>query len=75
MNERFLEPIVASQDMDWELPYIIERYFYAVYNLFEAVRGKQNYYICLNQAIDAIVSSETSTMVEVVKKLESFFVI
>jgi hypothetical protein len=64
LNEEFLEPIAALQDLDWKVPHEIERIFYAVYNLYNAgkgieitVFGETSIYVAINQAIDALESS------------------
>jgi hypothetical protein len=57
--EKFSDPIVALQDSDWELPYPVERVFYAVYNLLDGLRNRVSYenelvhYVSVNQAVDA----------------------
>lgn len=57
----FLDPIVALQDMDWELPSPVQRCFYAVSNLVEVLSGQERStfgeamrYVVVNQALDAI---------------------
>ena len=62
---QFDDPVVSLQDGDWELPYEISKVFYAVYNLMDVtintgkeIRGSL-IYISINQAIDALVSSES----------------
>jgi len=61
--KEFSDPIVALQDLDWELPYPAEHIFYAVYNLLDGLRNRVNYqgelihYISINQAADALTES------------------
>jgi len=58
--EEFIDPIVALQDLDWELPYSVERTFYAVYNLLtgaiekSTIFDEKTHYVSVNQAADAI---------------------
>ena len=68
LDRQFNDPIVALQDTDWELPYEIERAFYAVHNLLDAALGKEKtvfnettIYVAINQAVDALVSSKIMT--------------
>ncbi|MGK2863903.1 MAG: hypothetical protein ACSLE0_18360 [Chitinophagaceae bacterium] len=71
-DRQFSDPIVALQDIDWELPQEVERTFYAVHNLLNAALGEEKtafdettIYITINQAIDALDSSKTMTEVEI----------
>jgi len=66
---RFEDPTVALQDTDWELPDQVQKVFYAVYNLIEAALGKDRtvfgeltIYVSINQAVDALESSNTLTI-------------
>lgn len=68
----FSDPIVALQDTDWELPYEVERTFYAVHNLLDTALGKEKtvfnettIYVTINQAIDALDNSKTITQDEI----------
>jgi len=68
LSRQFSDPIVALQDIDWELPNEVERTFYAVHNLLDAALGKKKtvfieptIYVTINQAIDALESSKSST--------------
>jgi hypothetical protein len=70
--DEFLDPIVAMQDDDWEIPDEVEKTFYATYNLLEALTGKEitifneEYaYLVINQAIDAITTVGLMTQDEV----------
>ncbi len=67
-DRQFNDPIVALQDTDWELPYEVVRTFYAVHNLLDAALGKEKtafkettIYVAINQAVDALASSNTMT--------------
>lgn len=75
-DKQFSDPIVALQDTDWELPYEVERTFYAVHNLLDAALGKvktvfneTTIYVAINQAVDALASSKTMTEEEIRKIL------
>ena len=41
IRRQFDDPIVALQDLDWELPYEVQTTFYAVYNLIDTLLGKE----------------------------------
>jgi hypothetical protein len=69
----FREPIVAMQDLDWELPYPVERTFYAVNNLLGGHQEKVTvfdeltYYVAVNQAVDALAENGTMEIEEIRK--------
>ncbi len=72
LYKQFDDPIIALQDGDWELPTEVERTFFAAYNLLCAALDKENVgsdesYLSLsiNQAIDALDSSETLSVAEI----------
>lgn len=76
LSRQFSDPIVALQDIDWELPNEVEKTFYAVHNLLDAALGKEmtafnesTIYVTINQAIDALDSSKTVTEEEIRKVL------
>ena len=76
LSRQFSDPIVALQDIDWELPNEVEKSFYAVHNLLDAALGKEmtafnesTIYVTINQAIDALDSSKTMTEEEIRKVL------
>lgn len=76
LSRQFSDPIVALQDIDWELPNEVEKTFYAVHNLLDAALGKEmtafnesTIYVTINQAIDALDSSKTMTEEEIRKVL------
>ena len=76
LSRQFSDPIVALQDIDWELPNEVEKTFYAVHNLLDAALGKEmtafnesTIYVTINQAIDALDSSKTRTEEEIRKVL------
>lgn len=61
IKSEYSDPIVALQDLDWELPYSVECIFYAAYNLIEKISGKKKsysgdelLYLVSNQTIDAL---------------------
>jgi hypothetical protein len=72
LDRQFSDPIVALQDTDWELPNEVERTFYAVHNLLNASLGQEKtafnettIYVAINQAVDALSSSNTMTAEEI----------
>jgi hypothetical protein len=76
LSRQFSDPILALQDLDWELPYEVERTFYAVHNLLDSVLGKEKtvfngttIYVTINQAIDAIESSKLLSETEIKEML------
>ena len=76
LSRQFSDPIVALQDIDWELPKEVEKTFYAVHNLLDAALGKEmtafnesTIYVTINQAIDALESSRAMTKEEIMKVL------
>jgi hypothetical protein len=79
LAQQFIDPIVALQDLDWELPNDVQNVFYSVNSLMEAVRGKEKtvfgestIYVSLNQSIDAITSSGKMSFEEVNNILAEF---
>ena len=76
LRRQFDDPIVALQDLDWELPDEILKTFYAVYNLVDSVLGKgktvvgeSTIYVSINQASDALEISKVLTFDEINKIL------
>jgi hypothetical protein len=76
LSSQFSDPIIALQDLDWELPDEIERTFYAVHNLLDSALGKEKtafnettIYVTINQVIVALDSSKTITQEEIRKIL------
>jgi hypothetical protein len=72
LDDEYTDPIVALQDNDWELPYEVERIFYASFNLLEHLNGKEmtafkeeTIYVCINQAVDAILTKELMSQSEI----------
>jgi hypothetical protein len=79
LRSYFDDPIIALQDLDWEVPQPIEKTFYSAYNLLEAFLGKQyassnekTIYISINQAIDALQSEKILTEIEIKEILSEF---
>lgn len=73
----FDEPIVALQDTDWELPTIVERTFYSVYNLLGSIVDKditafneRTIYVAINQSIDAIQTAGILSESQIKETLE-----
>ncbi len=65
LQAEFLDPIVALQDADWELPAPVQLVFYAVSNLVDALAGQaetvfseSTRYVVVNQAVDALQQAE-----------------
>ena len=61
LQEEYLEPITALQDLDWEIPEEPKSILYSAYNLLEKLAGKEKtvfneltIYVSINQSIDAI---------------------
>lgn len=78
-SRQFIDPIVALQDTDWELPYEVEKIFYAVHNLLEASVGntktvfdESTIYVAINQAIDALNRSGIVTDLEIKNILNDY---
>lgn len=76
LSSQFSDPIIALQDLDWELPDEIEKTFYAVHNLLDSALGKEKtafnettIYVTINQVIVALDSSKTITQEEIRKIL------
>ncbi|MBL8513552.1 MAG: hypothetical protein JNJ55_06140 [Betaproteobacteria bacterium] len=63
--ERYREPIVALQDMDWELPDHLELAYYAIYNAHRRYR--------LNEAIDERLILQQALSSLPVEKCEATF--
>ncbi len=64
IKHEFIEPIVALQDGDWELPDAVKLIFYAHSNMVEHLSGYSIFlggesalYVTVNQAIDALETS------------------
>ncbi len=79
VRSAFDDPITALQDLDWELPYAVERIFYAVYNLLNWLIGKEKspfgesvIYVAINQAADAFLESKRMTVEEINEALAGF---
>jgi hypothetical protein len=59
----FSDPIFALQNADWGLPNTVEEFFYAIYNLLNGLRNRENHkgelihYISVNQAAGALTES------------------
>jgi hypothetical protein len=61
--QNFIDPITAIQDDDWKLPAAVEKIFFSVYNLLNAILNTDDnsvnyYYTSINQAIDVIDSEK-----------------
>ena len=72
LKGRFSDPVVALQDLDWELPNPVLMAFYSIHNLLDAVLGKEAtafdesmIYVTVNQAIQALESSKLYTTEEI----------
>ena len=79
LHKLFLDPVVSLQDWDWELPYAVERIFYAVYNLLKAVMGEEKSmlgesltYVSVNQAVDALLKAKVLDREGIAAELEKF---
>ena len=74
IRSQFDDPIVALQDLDWELPDPIQKTFYSVYNLIDSLLGEtqtafgdSTIYVSINQAVDALDSSKILTSDDIKK--------
>ena len=72
LRSQFEDPVIALQDSDWELPDDVLKAFYATYNLIQvvlgedlAVFGDSTLYLSINQAADALQSSNTMTLARI----------
>lgn len=72
LKNNFSDPIVALQDLEWELPHPVLMAFYSIHNLLDAALGKEKtvfdestIYVTVNQAIDALESSTLLTTEEI----------
>jgi hypothetical protein len=71
-KSEFREPIVALQDDDWKLPNEVLMAFYSIRNLLDLALGKDKtgfdestIYVIVNQAIDALESSQSFSTEEI----------
>src|SRR5258706_3910399 len=72
LRRQFDDPIVALQDTDWELPDEVQKTSYAVYNLIDTLKGKEQtvfgdstIYVSINQAVDALQTFKMLTVYEI----------
>ena len=79
LHSHFGDPIVALQDLDWELPVPVEKIFYSIYNLLESVMGKhvtvfeeKTIYVSINQAIEALESGKVLTEFQIKEILKGY---
>ena len=79
LREEFSDPIVAMQDLDWELPYCVERVFYSIRNLLDKLSGQNitvfdesQIYVVINQAIDALYKEKILTENEIKEILNKY---
>jgi len=77
LYRQFSDPVIALQDNDWQLPDEVIQTFYAVYNLIDTIIDSRqikfsgtSFYVSINQAINALETSETLTFDEINKLLE-----
>lgn len=75
----FLDPIVALQDDDWDLPEEVRLTFYAHYNLLEHLAGRHvsmfgeaSLYVAVNQAADALDKASRMDFARMRQELERF---
>lgn len=64
LNVDFDDPIVALQDLDWEIPENIQLIFYSAYNLVGKMNGEtktlfgdEQLYLVINQIVDGLTKS------------------
>ena len=79
LREEFSDPIVAMQDLDWELPPPVELTFYATRNLLDKINGEEmtvfdepQIYVVINQAIDALSQSKVMSDTEIKDLLKKY---
>ena len=77
LRREFDEPVTALQDMDWELPDVVAKTFYGIYNMIDSLVGKERtvfnestIYVAVNQLADALESSKMLTFDEINQILE-----
>ncbi len=79
LSHEFVEPIVALQDDDWELPEPVRLVFFAHSNLLEYLNGKTIFYggesalyVVVNQTIDALEKSGIMDTPQIKLHLQQF---
>lgn len=79
LREEYSDPIVAMQDLDWELPPPVELTFYATRNLLDKINGEKTtifdepqIYVVINQAIDALSQSKIMSDTEIKELLKRY---
>ncbi len=79
IRERFDDPKVALQDLDWVLPREVEAIFYSVLNLLDTcigdkttVFGEVTLYVSISQAIEGIEISNILSFDEINAILKAF---
>jgi hypothetical protein len=75
--QNFIDPITAIQDDDWKLPAAVEKIFFSVYNLLNAIINTNDnsvkyYYTSINQAIDVIDSEKLLSEKEIKLIIEQY---
>ena len=60
INELYLEPITALQDMDWEPPENIEYAYYSIYNLYKKYCEDEDIddWLIINQCLSSAITEE-----------------
>lgn len=78
LQEEYLEPLTALQDLDWEIPEEPKLIFYSTHNLLEKLAGKEKtvfneltIYVSINQSIDAIQRKDIISTDEIKKILKN----
>jgi hypothetical protein len=79
LYKNFDDPVIALQDMDWDLPDEVERIFYSVYNIARGLLSEVDnendqliFYVAINQAIDVIESEGILTERQIRDILDEF---
>lgn len=79
LNEWYSDPIVALQDLDWEIPENIQLIFYSAHNLLGKINGEtktifgdEQLYLVINQSIDAILKSGLMSDNQIKELLEKY---
>lgn len=79
LREELSDPIIAIQDLDWELPNPVSLTFYSIRNLLDKINGQEmtlfgepQIYVVINQAIDALLQTEIMSDVDINELLKKY---
>tara|TARA_R110001592_G_scaffold237306_9_gene496311 strand:+ start:10256 stop:10744 length:489 start_codon:yes stop_codon:yes gene_type:complete len=81
IRQELSDPIVALQDLDWELPKPVEMSFYAIRNLIDRIDGQETtvfnepqLFVVVNQAIEALMLINAINETEISEIFEKYAV-